>query len=57
MHYLNVFPSIILCDNNDPHFTDGKVEAQRSEDLFEAILIVITEQKFNPGFSDSFVHV
>ena len=46
---------IILCNNNDPHFIDGKVEAQRSKALFEVILLVIPELKFNPGFSDSSV--
>ena len=46
---------IILCNNNDPYFIDGKVEAQRSKALFEVILLVIPELKFNSGFSDSSV--
>ena len=39
----------------DPYFIDGKVEAQRSKALFEVILLVIPELKFNSDFSASSV--
>lgn len=48
---------MILCDNNDPHFTGGQAEAQGSKDLLEVTLLAVRELKFNPGLSDSSTNV